>query len=412
MDRIPSGAQLLLPPVDTGGAMPHKKTPGGHTQALHMHYVRGQTEKQTETELAHLRFFASVARTLGLELEILTDQNSRKDVDQVLSNDQNRETQYRVIESHQPITKWAEDGVEYLENGKLAVLPSFDDQRLDWAMKAGRRTRWQSKLSPETLDEVLRDDHLWIPLGVRVNVNEIGVALEALAAAAGHTVGHIRAYIEGGNMIAGEDAIGQPILLIGKDAIDATAHLYQLTRDQVREIIREDFGLATCDQIICVEQPGQFHLDLGLLFIGKGVVVLNDSRVALQDAIEMVEAVPCLTTKAAAAKLRLQHELEEDAAKDLQAAGINVIRKKLEESATFNFFNGEFVTGKNGLNYYITNGGPPEQEQRFKALMVEEWKIVADVFFSPIAAAQKSLQELGGVGCRLKGIPSESLLRL
>lgn len=411
VDRIPSGAQRLLPPVDTGGAMPHKKTPGGNTQALHMHYVRGQTEKQTEAELAHLRFFASIARTLGLELEILTDQKSRKDVDQVLSDDQNRDTQYRVIESHQPITKWAEDGMEYLENGKLAVLQSFDDQRLDWAMKEGRRARWQGKLSPETLDEALRDDHLWIPLGVRVNVNEIGAALESLAAEA-HSVGHIRAYIEGGNMIAGEDSTGQSILLIGKDAIDATAHLYQLTRDQVREIIREDFGLATCDQIICVEQPGQFHLDLGLLFIGKGVVVLNDSRVALQDAIEMAETIPCLTTKATAAKLRLQHELEEDAARDLQAAGINVIREKLEESATFNFFNGEFVTGKNGLNYYITNGGPPEQEQRFKALMVEEWQIVADVIFSPIAAAQKSLQELGGVGCRLKGIPSGNLLRL
>ena len=124
----------------------------------------------------------------------------------------------------------------------------------------------------------------------------------------------------------------------------------------------------------------------------------------------MAEAVPCLTTKTAAAKLTLQLALEEEAARDLQAAGIKVIRKKLEDSVTFNFFNGEFVTGKNGLNYYITNGGPLEQEEQFAALMVKEWKIVTDVIFSPIAAAQKSLQELGGVGCRIKGISNAHLL--
>lgn len=388
--------------------MPQKKTPIGNTQILHMNYVRGQTEKQTETEKAHLRFFATVARELGLQLKILTDRDSHNDVKQELSNDQYRETQYRIIESSYPITKWAEDGVEYLENGKVAVLKSFDSQLLEWAMKEGRRSRWQGKVSSEILEAALRDDHLWIPLGVRVNTSAIGTTLESLAAAEQHEVGHMRAYIEGGNMIVGEDAAGNHIILVGKDAIDATANLYQLNREQVQEIICEDFGLATIAQIICVEQPGQFHLDLALLFIGHGVVVLNDSTVALKDALEMAEAVPCLTTKTAAAKLTLQHALEEEAAIDLRAAGVKVIRQKLEDNVTFNFFNGEFVTGKDGLNYYITNGGPPEQEERFTALMVNEWGIVTEVIFSPISAAQKSLQELGGVGCRLKGLYQSS----
>ncbi|MFM7449385.1 MAG: hypothetical protein ACKO24_12405 [Leptolyngbyaceae cyanobacterium] len=408
VERITTDSRPLLPSVDTGGAMPHKKTPSGNTQILHMNYVRGRTEKQTEAELVHLRFFATIAKALGLQLRILTDRDSRSDVEQELSKDHYRETQYQVIESPYPVTKWAEDGVEYLENGKLAVVKSFDSQLLEWAMKSGRRSRWQGKVSPEILEAALQDDHLWIPLGVRVNASEIGVALESLASAEKYGVGHIRAYIEGGNMIAGEDAAGKPVILIGKDAIDATAHLYQLTREQVREIICEDFGLAAIDQIICVEQPGQFHLDLAILFIGSGVVVLNDSRGALKDAMEMVEAVPCLTTKTTAAKLMLQHELEEEAERDLQAAGIKVLRDKLEDNVTFNFFNGEFVTAKNGLKYYITNGGPPEQEERFATLMVKEWKIVTDVIFSPIGAAQKSLQELGGVGCRIKGIYQSS----
>jgi hypothetical protein len=388
--------------------MPHKKTPSGNTQMLHMNYVRGRTENQTEVELVHLRFFATVARELGLQLKILTDQDSRSDVEQELSNDPYWKTQYRIIETSQPITKWAEDGVEYLENGKIAVLRSFDSQLLEWAMKEGRRSRWQAKVPSEFLEAALRDDHLWIPLGVRVNPSAIGAPLESLAAAEPHEVGHMRAYIEGGNMIAGEDAAGKPVILVGKDAIDSTAHIYQMTREQVRAIICEDFGLDTIDQIICVEQPGQFHLDLAILFIGHGVVVLNDSSIACKDALEMAEAVPCLTTKTAAAKLTLQHELEEEAASDLQAAGIKIIRQKLEDNVAFNFFNGEFVTGKDGLNYYLTNGGPPEQEKRFAALMVKEWGIVTKVIFSPIAASQKSLQELGGVGCRMKGIYQSS----
>ena len=401
MDTSP----LPLPPTDTGGAMPQKKTPNGHTQTLHLNYVRGRTDPQREAELTHLRFFVRVAKALGLQLRILTDQESRSDVEQELRDDPYWERPYPIFEPPHPVTKWAEDGIEYLENGQIAVLPEFEPQRLNEAMKAGRRDRWHGKVSQEILESALEDDHLWIPLGVRINSSETVLALEALATAEKRGVGHLRAYIEGGNMIAGEDATGTPILLIGKDAIDATAHLYQIASDQVREIIREDFGLATRDQIICVEQPGQFHLDLGLLFLGNGVVVLNDSHAALEDAIEMAEAVPCLTTKTTAAKLTLQHELEEDAARDLQSAGITVIRKKLEDNVTFNFFNGEFVTGKNGLNYYITNGAMPEEEQRFKALMVDEWNIVADVLFSPIAAAQRSLQELGGVGCRAKGCP-------
>ena len=412
VERLTTDAQPLLPPVDTGGALPQKKTPSGNTQVLHMNYLRGRTAKQAEAEIVHLRFFATVARELGLQLKILTDRDSRSDVEQELSNDQYKETQYRIIESSLAITKWAEDGVEYLENGKIAVLRSFDSQLLEWAMKSGRRSRWQEKIAPEILEAALQDDHLWIPLGVRVNTSAIGAALESLASAQKHEVGHLRAYIEGGNMIAGEDAAGKPVILIGKDAIDATAHIYQLNRAQVREIICEDFGLATIEQIICVEQPGQFHLDLAILFMGHGVVVLNDSSIACKDAIEMAEVVPCLTTKTAAAQLTLQHELEEEAARDLQAAGIKVIRNKLEDNVTFNFFNGEFVTGKNGLNYYITNGGPPEQESRFADLMVRQWQIVTEVIFSPIDAAQKSLQELGGVGCRIKGVPNGSLLSL
>lgn len=403
IELIKERIREALPSVDTGRALPQKKTLCGRTQVLHMNYTRGQTDKPVEIEMEHLRFFARTVKELGLRLEILTNGKSREDIEQELAKNEYEALEYTITESQKPVSKWAEDSVEYLENGQVAVLNQFNDKLLEWAMTEGRRHRWQGKVAQENLEEALREDHLWIPLGIRVNAVETAVERKHAAQAKGQDVGHIRAYIEGGNMIAGEDATGKPVIMIGKDALGATAYIYQLNDDDVRRLICEDFGLESIEQVICVEQPGQFHLDMGMLFIGNGVVIVNDSSEALKDVIEMAEMVPCLTTEKMAAKLKLQYELEEEAAKDLEAAGIEVKREKLENDVLYNFFNGEFVEGKDGFNYYITNGGPKEQEEKFEALMLREWKVVKKVIFSPKDAAQKSLQERGGVGCRIKG---------
>jgi len=392
-----------LPTVDTGKALPQKKTPSGRTQVLHMNYTTDKTDKPVEVETEYLRFFAKTVQELGLRLEILTNAQDREDIEQELAKSEYQNLDYTIIQSQEPLSKWAEDSVEYLENGRVAVLQQFDDQLLQWAMTEGRRHRWQGKIEPENLQQALEEDHLWIHLGTRVNAFKMGMERERAALSKGQEVGHIRAYIEGGNAIAGEDATGKPVILIGKDGISATAHIYQLNDDDVRGIICEDFGLETIDQVICVEQPGQFHLDMGMLFLGNGVVVVNDSHEAAQEAMEMAQMVPCMTTKTMAAKLKLQFELESQAAKDLEAAGMEVKREKLENDVHYNFCNGEFVEGKDGFNYYITNGGPKEEEEKFETLMVREWQVVKKVIFSPQDVAQKSLQERGGVGCRIKG---------
>ena len=391
-----------LPRVTPGRALPQKKTPSGRTQVLHMTYSGHRRDRPLHTEQSHLHFFASTAQTLGLRLDILTH-GHRGEIEQTLSTLAPSGLTYTLTESPQPVLKWAEDSVEYLINGSIAILTRFPEPLLHWAMTTGRRHRWQDKLSTAHLDAALQDDHLWVPLGVRVNASETGLVHAQIAQAQGQPVNTIRAYIEGGNLITGEDQSGQPILLVGKDAISTTAHLYQLTDQAVRRIICEDFGLERPEQVISVEQPGQFHLDMGLLFIGNGIVILNDSRALLQDAVEMATHVPCLTTEQMAAKLQLQTALEATAAADLETAGLHVIRQQLAHDLQYNFCNGEFVTSADGLDYYLTNGGPPIQEEQFSTLMVQDWHVVHQVLFSPRAAAQQSLQERGGVGCRLKG---------
>lgn len=403
IERIKDTIRAQLPPVDTTRAHPHGKTSRAGTRVLHMNYMRSQTDTSGTTEMEYLRFFAKTLKTLGVRLDIVASESCREEIEQELSQFEYQGLDYGVVISSNPLSKWAEDSVEYLESGQMAILQVFDDELLEWAMKVGRRERWQEKVGSEMLEEILRDDHLWILLGLRVNELKTGLDLARIAEGQGQSVEHIRAYIEGGNMITGEDAAGKPIILVGKDAIAATAHIYQLSNEEVRHIICEDFGLTDIEQVVCVEQPGKFHLDMGMLFIGDGVVIVNDSSAALKDATEMAELVPCMTTEQKATKLKLQCSLEEDAAKDLKTAGLDVRRKSLESDVFYNFFNGEFVEGADGLNYYITNGGLKDQEEMFRELMIKEWEVVQDVFFSPQSVAQKSLQERGGVGCRLKG---------
>ena len=146
---------------------------------------------------------------------------------------------------------------------------------------------------------------------------------------------------------------------------------------------------------------------MGILFVGKGVILLNDSGEEYKDAVEMAEMIPSMTINTMAAKTKLQFNLENKAEKDLINAGLKVIRKKLENDIFYNFFNGEFITGKDGAIHYITNGGEATFQDKFQVFITEEYPIVNSVVFSHIDIARKSLQDKGGVGCRLKGSKSK-----
>ncbi|OKH18711.1 hypothetical protein [[Limnothrix rosea] IAM M-220] len=382
----------------------HRKTPSGCTNVWYMNYSRSHTDGQpVATELAYLRFFAEQAQAFGLKLEILTHGLGAVDVETELSKSRFAELDYRVNVSESPVLKWAEDCAEYLDDGQVLLPMACDLEELIVAMTEGRRSRWSGQIGDETLEQVLGEDHLWIPLGIKVHEAEMVPQQLTAAKLRGQTVQFISAYIEGGNMIVGEDAQGQTLILIGKDAIDATTYLREITGDRLKALLVEEFRLSSPEQIVYVEQPGQFHLDMGMLFLGKGIVVVNDSAEALNNAQEMATLAPCSTTETMAALLELQDHLEAIAAKDLHQAGLTVKRENLVNGVFYNFCNGEFITGKDGNAYYITNGAAPEQEIRFRKLMVETWQVVTDVIFSPRQLTHKSLQERGGLGCRIKG---------
>ncbi|WP_044304409.1 hypothetical protein [Richelia intracellularis] len=70
----------------------------------------------------------------------------------------------------------------------------------------------------------------------------------------------------------------------------------------------------------------------------------------------MTQVAPCITIKRITAKLKLRYELEEVAAENLKASG-------MEDDIFYNFFNkNKFVGGEDISNYGMTNEGLKKQE--------------------------------------------------
>ena len=383
----------------------HRKTPSAQTNLWYVHYSRSHTDGQpVETELRYLRFFGEQATNLGLRLEILTHGEGLTDVETEFAKPEFTGLDYRVTTSETPVLKWAEDSAEHLDNGVVTLPMDCElDLLLIDAMSEGRRSRWQGLINDDLFKQVLGEDHLWIPLGIKVHEARMIPQQIAAAKIRNQATKRFRAYIEGGNMITGEDAQGRTIVLIGKDAVDSSTELQEISGDRLKDFLVQDFQLESPDQIIFVEQPGQFHLDMGMLFLGNGKVVVNDSEENYKNAREIAQLVPSDAAEKMANLLELQYKLEAIAAQDLEAVGLEVKRQNLANGVYYNFCNGEFVTGKDGKSYYITNGAAEIAEAQFRELMVKEWQAVNDVIFAPRELTHKSLQEKGGLGCRIKG---------
>jgi len=360
-----------------------------------------------DVEYAHAQFFVSRAQQLDLSLCIFTTAAGQADLLGTHGFFGNLNVVWTIADNtvnKEAISKWAEDSVEFLQSGHVAVLEKFDSSLLTYSIGAGRRERWANLLGQEFADlreypfiSAMSGD--WVPEGTLVNVGDSGLLRAAALTNHQRTVRHLRFYAEGGNLIVGENAAQQMIVLVGKDSIAMTRSEYAFTSDDaVRQLIADDFGL-NLDQIIGVEQPGTFHLDMGLLFLGSGQVLVNDSTQALADARAARQPDRQLT-----ALLTLRCGLEHLAQQDLAVAGLNVERRKLENGTDFNFFNGEFVTDGNGHVHYLTNGPKLKEDAgRFRDLLVNEKHVVTEVHFSPATAAMPSLKGKGGVGCRIKG---------
>lgn len=243
-------------------------------------------------------------------------------------------------------------------------------------------------------------------------------------------------YLEGGNIYTGTRPNGEGYVLVGKDSFHVTRRLLEKqtgrnwSEAEVARVIAADLGLKT-QNVVPVEQPGAFHLDMRMSALGPGEILLHDSVAAAHQQVAWMKedvnkqlAAGEITAQQAAAQMktidaqgknmlqqaRRMAPYEEMTAKDLRAAGFEVHRlaasfvdPKQPERDTANYFNARHGTNEQGERFSILMGGR-SREEAFVAqqLFALSEGTLSRVHFLDPAVTQSTLDLMGGLKCRTK----------
>ncbi len=248
----------------------------------------------------------------------------------------------------------------------------------------------------------------------------------ALAAAADIPCVMNLTYSEGGNTLLGERKNNKPCAIIGLDTVAATRALlsYDLGAEcdeaTLRAAFAIDYGI---EDIVFVEQLGDFHLDMCMAFVGPGQVIVSDSvaaarqyephlRVDLDSQGVQPAEIDEICTKLIE-EARTRQSFENLAAKQLRAAGFEVERiagrffrrepKGFKSFEDMNFFNFVTATTPMGQRIILALG---VESQEFEGLFQGIWeeKGVDYIYFMDLNKSQICLAQMGGLSCRTKSI--------
>jgi hypothetical protein len=243
-------------------------------------------------------------------------------------------------------------------------------------------------------------------------------------------------YLEGGNIYTGTRPNGEGYVLVGKDSFHVSRRLLEnqtgrkWSEAEVAKAIAADLGLKP-QNVVPVEQPGAFHLDMRMSALGPGEILLHDSVAAanqqiawMRDDVNKKLAAGEITAQQAAqqmktidaqgknmlAQARRMAPYEEISARDLRAAGFEVHRlaasfvdPKQPSRDTANYFNARHGTNEQGERFSILMGGRSREE----AYVAQQMFALSDgtlsrVHFLDPAVTQSTLDLMGGLKCRTK----------
>ena len=318
---------------------------------------------------------------------------------------------------------WAEDHGEYTDAGEMvipAILPA--DFPIDKLVNKDRVLRFYPQAGPKLGDFSLYPK---IDFSIHGSVNDRTTQQEALAGAmaTGATAYKMAvSYVEGGNFMPGRLQDGTPFALVGKDSVAVTAGVLHKggrkghsNSDAVKQIAR-DYGLKPA-QVIPVEQPGEFHIDMAMALAGPGQVLLNDSRAVadlqkqwINEAyegkwIQWGKRSQLQEVERRAEHLALYENMVES---DLKKAGLQVFRvpgcfPASKGNAEMNFFN--LRQGKNaeGESFAVAMGGDERAEKAFAHTLLSEIPAgYQRIHFLDRELTPLTLELSGGIKCRSK----------
>lgn len=280
-------------------------------------------------------------------------------------------------------TSWTEDYLHIYQDGTVGTgLPFYKSETAEAAIMQGQRERLEA--SHPDLYRVLTTSlanqmHVYMP---KEHPDHF----------------FLRSMIDGGNMLPGKD-----FAVIGKDALYVTCLQNGIQEDEARLLMAQETGY-DAERVYFVEQPGTYHLDLNMMLLGKG----GDGRERIWVGGDFKGIrLDCVYKELAAYGFEVVVDHEQTAA----SAEGTVPGRRGEQGNTiwnYNFFNGEFVYGKDDHKlYYVTNGTFCENakqkfEERLKAYVPELERVI----FCQAMTATVLNEMHGGVGCRFKGGPA------
>lgn len=259
-------------------------------------------------------------------------------------------------------------------------------------------------------------------------LGEHTMGMVARGVAVGKQIRENYTYQEGGNTLVGIRKDGTPYALIGRDSAEYSRSILEkdlnrlLVDYQLMDYLAADLGIQK-QNVILVEQPGVFHLDMIMVLMGAGQVAVNDPISAANLAETWIRDLDNASDSDGKAELENKiSEMHKNAKRqkffidktvaEIASAGLEVLCIPMVFDGPLigkmNFANGEGGVDANGQKFFITNGGKQKAQQfiseKFAALFG------AEVHFVDSASSEISLSLSGGVGCRvtLEGRISEN----
>lgn len=265
-------------------------------------------------------------------------------------------------------TRYIEDPIEILRNGYISTRIAYPFN-INKIIIKGRRAR---KLSEDDIsDAEVGAASVEGKAGVEVAKDVCNSLLQK------DELRHVYRLcpIEGGNMLTGSDFI-----IVGKDSFYATMDLFDINEDEAKELIAGDFGVLP-ERVFPVEQPGAYHLDLGMLLLDNHTVLLR--------------------------AMDKSHPSIQKAAKDLLDSGFGVIFENgCAIGRDYNFINGEFLKIGDEV-IFLTNA--PNVDNTLEQAKEGFIKILRRYGVKDVYFIRGSLDKNGtaGFGCKAKGVPDE-----
>lgn len=362
------------------------------------------------------------------------------------------------IKNSEDLDFWSEDQGELHADGSVSVPRSltgsgtFDAEELLRAVTQGRMERLHPRttvdLSTATKLAAAREKYPDVVFSSVGAVGERGGqrAIAAIALGAKKTLRVSNGYLEGGNALVGKRQDGTGFAVVGADSVAVTRAALakelerEVSADETRKLIAQDYGVDP-KQLVVVEQPADFHIDMHVSLLPGGKAMVNDPMAVfelqkkwLTDDLAKRKPTPPPpgASKGALQRYqdakddyefgkqhlptqleRLEKEARADAAaiertvKDLKDGGLEVHRlpgvfPPAHGLDRMNFMNAEQGLNAKGEHFMVVLGGDPRAEKLVAAELAKVTDAPLRVHFLDRQLTETTLNAMGGISCRVK----------